>query len=286
MSKILISQEVYASILEASLNYPINNSRLIEFSQSEFAEMSHSLLNFTTNNKNLNQFIKLELDKSFFLVMEINSNGKRFNDLNHKKYFSGKNSKEKLLQLGQVIAFEIFCNNFARSPLNWNEHTFFSNLIFYNKPNSNGWYFSIIHSNVNRYNDSLFSRGYREQINRLKLLLFSIFQNQNHQSQEIRKMKDFLSKVLHINLPSSSHIYLQRGIVIGVESIVSNISFTMLESAKQKIKNLIIIDTQNNQWKNGINSIYYCPFLLDVLNDFVLDYSNFKEKKIKINLIL
>ncbi|EGC31775.1 hypothetical protein DICPUDRAFT_7275, partial [Dictyostelium purpureum] len=274
-----IAQEVYASVLENILKLPIPAMRLLDFSMDEYFDMSRNLLNCSTNDQGLNEFIKYEiLDKSFILVMEYRENGKRFNELNHKEYFSGKKGEKKYRQLGRIMAFELFCNSFFRaSPSNWDENTFFSNLIFYESPSKNGWYFSLINSNIICLSNSIFTSVYRDHINKIKLFLFSIFQNPNSESTQLKLMKDHLNKYLNIYLTSSSSVYIQKGIAKGIKSMVKSLSLPILEDTKEKLKGIVKMDN-NNIWKKGIDSIY-CPFLLDVLDEIALEYStNYREK--------
>ncbi|KAM9962174.1 hypothetical protein ACTFIR_005062 [Dictyostelium discoideum] len=274
-----IAHDVYAYVLEGILKYPIPEMRLLDFSNLEYTEMSYNLLNHSKDDQSLNDFIKSELEKSFFLILEYRNNGKRFNELNHKEYFSGSKGGKKFKQLGKIIAFDIFCNNFCKlpsPPLNWNSSTFFSNILCYDSPDKNGWYFSLINSNISFLNTSPFTIGYRDHLNRLKLLLFSIFQNPSTESVQIKLMRDHLLKCQGIKLSGSSVSYLQKGIAKGIKSIVNCINFTVLENTKEKVKNIVKLDN-NNIWKKSIDSIY-CPFLLDVLNEIVIEFANYREK--------
>ncbi|KAN0027614.1 hypothetical protein ACTFIU_010585 [Dictyostelium citrinum] len=271
-----IAQECYASVLQNILKLPILDIRLLE-KNNEFIEMSSNLLDHSKDDQLLNDFIKSELEKTFFLIMEYKPNGKRFNELNHKDYFSGYKGQEKFKQLGKIIAFDIFCNNFCKTNIPGDDSSiYFSNIICYETPNKNGWYFSLINSNISCLNNSLFTIGYRYHMNSLKLLLFSIFQNPSTESFQIRMMREHLLKKLNIKLPKSSAVYIQKGIAKGIKSIVNYINYPLLENTKDKVKNIVSCDN-NNIWKKGIDSIH-CPFLLDVLNEIEIEILNRREK--------
>ncbi|KAM9962110.1 hypothetical protein ACTFIR_004996 [Dictyostelium discoideum] len=271
-----IAQECYASVLQNILKLPILDLRLLE-KNNEFLEMSSNLLDFSKDDQFLNDFIKSEFEKTFFLIMEFRQNGKKFNELNHKEYFSGYKGQEKFKQLGKIIAFDIFCNNFCKTNIAGDDSSiYFSNVICYETPNKNGWYFSLINSNISCLNNSLFTIGYRYHMNSLKLLLFSIFQNPSTESFQIRMMREHLLKKLNIKLPKSSAVYIQKGIAKGIKSIVNYINYPLLENTKDKVKNIVSCENYNI-WKKGIDSIH-CPFLLDVLNEIEIEISNRREK--------
>ncbi|EGC29772.1 hypothetical protein DICPUDRAFT_90360 [Dictyostelium purpureum] len=266
-SSTTIVQEVYASILESILGLPIPEMRLLEFSDQEFDEMSTSLLNASKSNESLYDFIKLELSKSFFFIMEYIPYGKTFKELNHKEYFSGSTGEKKLMQLGQIMAFDIFCNNWDRLPLIWMDNgTNFSNILFFDTPSKEGWYFLLINSNMTCIgNNNPISNSNKKYIARIKSLVYSIFRNPSVESTQVKKMREIISKYYKINLSSSSGILLQRGILHGIQLIVNKITPSILKDTKEKLKHLIKIDF-NSIWKKGIESIYL-PFLLDVLEN-------------------
>ncbi|KAF2075052.1 hypothetical protein CYY_003662 [Polysphondylium violaceum] len=273
-----IGQEVYVSILESILKFPIPEMRLLEFSDEEYQEMSKSLTFLSDQNSNLNSFIKKELKKSFFLVMEYNPDGKTLKELNYKEYFTGTSGDKKLIQLGQIIAFDMFCNNWDRFPLIWDNNGNFSNILFYEQPIKNGWYFSLIDSNISCINNSSFTVGYHRYINRLKSLLYSIFKNPNMESNQVKKLRELICKTFEINLNESSGVLLQKGILQGVQLIVNTITLNILKDTKEKLQHLVKCDT-DNIWKKSIDSIYL-PFLMDVLDKFdEFESSNHNNKK-------
>ncbi|KAM9963460.1 hypothetical protein ACTFIW_006690 [Dictyostelium discoideum] len=272
-SSTTIVQEVYASVLESILKLPIPEMRLLEYSNDEYIQMSRSLLTISSKtNKSLYDYIKLELLKSFFLIMEYAPNGKSFKDLDYKEYFSGYGGEKKLNQLGQVIAFDIFCNNSDRLPLIWdNVSSHFSNILFYDIPNRNGWYISLMNSNVTCINNSSFTIGYRKYITRVKSILYALFKRPNIESNQIKKMRESISKSYKINLSSSCGISIQRGIIQGVQLIISRISISILSDTKEKLRHLVKVDSTTNAWKKGLDSIHL-PFLSDLLDTMVLFY--------------
>eukprot|EP01132_Coremiostelium_polycephalum_P008004 gene8004-9849_t len=261
-----IAQEVYVSVLESIMKFPIPEMRLLEFSNPEFKSMSKSLQKLSLSDPTINHFIKKELKKSFFLVMEYSPGGKTLEELNFKEYFSGATGEKKFVQLGQIIAFDMFCNNWDRFPLIWDSEGNFSNILFFDQPNKDGWYFSLIDSNISCISNSSFTVGYHRYINRLKSLLYSLFSNPCIESHQVKKLRELISKTFKIHLSETSGILLQRGIILGIQQIVNKLSFGILKETKEKVKSMIKYDYENI-WKKSIDGIYL-PFLNDILDRF------------------
>ncbi|KAN0023427.1 hypothetical protein ACTFIU_011597 [Dictyostelium citrinum] len=317
-------QDVYASVLQVILKFPVPEMRLIDSCEEEFNKMSINLLKQSKlQSEQLYATIQSLIEKPFFLIMEYKNGGKFFSQLNHKDYFSSqRNGEKKLKQLGKLLSFDLICNinnnicNFSNNNNNTNNiislnnsnnnlnsfinnnYNIFSNIIFYEQPDNNGWYFSIIHSTILCLNSSSFTPGYRNTMDRIKLLLFSIFQNPTTESLQIYHFRKYLSNNCNINLPSSSEhwsTHIQNGIAKGIDELVNSLNYQVFNSTKQIVNNMIFSATNlnnnneviinnsnnnNNSWKKGIDLIYI-PFLFDVLKEIIIEHSNYKNNKKK-----
>ncbi|KAM9996164.1 hypothetical protein ACTFIY_002359 [Dictyostelium cf. discoideum] len=291
-----MAQDVYASVLQVILKYPVPEMRLIDSCEEEFNKMSINLLKQSKlQSEQLFNIIQIQIEKPFFLIMEYKNGGKFFTQLNHKDYFSShKNGEKKLKQLGKLLSFDLICNinnnicNFNYNNnnnnnnnnnislnnsnnnlnLNLNNNNIFSNIIFYEQPDKNGWFVRIIYSTILCTSSLSFTPGYRNTMDRIKLLLFSIFQNPTTESLQIYHFRKYLSSDCNINLPSSSVHWstnIQNGIAKGIDELVNSLNYQVFASAKQIVSNMIFSTTdQNNNvfinnnnnftWKKGNNN--------------------------------
>ncbi|KYR01723.1 protein kinase [Tieghemostelium lacteum] len=263
-----IAQTVYVNVLESILKLPIPEMRLLEYSNPEYEAMSNQILKLSSNNNTLFNYIKKELKKLYLLVMAYRPGAKTLEQLNFKEYFSSSNNGDKkYMQLGQLIAFDMFCNNWDRFPLIWESQGNFSNILFYDQPEAGQeWYFSLMDSNITYINNSSFTVGHHRYINRIKSLFFSLYSNPNIETRQVRRLREHMSKHYKVNIPESSGILLQYGIIQGIQRIVNNLTSNILKETKEKVKSMVKYENENI-WKKGIDGIYL-PFLYDIFDKY------------------
>eukprot|EP01133_Synstelium_polycarpum_P020630 gene20630-24780_t len=249
-----IAQDVFASVLATICQLPLPLMRLLEHSAPEYSAMSSALNRLSIGNPSLNHYIRRELKKKFFLVIE-SAEGKSLADINIKDYLSGGLGEKKLDQLGQIMAFDLLCNNRDRFQLlSDSTDSNVMSLVANNGDSANGWHFTLMDVHINFIVNSSFTVGYYKHINRLKSLLYALNSNLYTESSQIRRMRTNINKQYNTHLTESTGLIIQHGLLLGIQSIVDHLTPEILRQTKDKVKKMIQVD-HDGIWKRGIDVI-------------------------------
>ena len=115
-----IVQDYFSYLVSSVLQVKTPLTRLVQYTDPEFKLMLNSLRSKAYSDFFLDNKISRELDRPFLVVMEyIPSVSLRTLDRNQVSEVFSKDS-ERLRQLGNTLALDLFLNNSDRIPLIWN----------------------------------------------------------------------------------------------------------------------------------------------------------------------
>ncbi|GAM21357.1 hypothetical protein SAMD00019534_045320, partial [Acytostelium subglobosum LB1] len=269
-----VANEIYTSILASICHLPMPMMRVLESPHNEYQSMSKHLLVLSRDLDNdLHTQLKKDLRRRHFIIMQ-HVEGRSLSEMNSREILTEK----KLLQLGKIMAFDLFVNNFDSFFYYWdnsNSVVPVGDLLANDVPTGDGWHFTIMHTKVNFILNSSFTICYHKHINRLKSLLYSIFANPFVESSLLQKMRDTVNRQHGAGLNDQAGLLIQHGLIGGIQTIVTELTPDILKDTKDRVKSLICREDNHNGhsdsssicWKRGFDSIYL-PFLFDIYDKF------------------
>jgi len=125
--------ELFGNLLYAELNIKVPAMRIIEFSNPEFSKAVASIDKASYYDNSIKHKIRNRLDRPYLLLMEYIP-GLRIHQLGNlraKECFDASYPKgrDRLINIGIILAADVFINNFDRYPMIWNSNGSPENLI-------------------------------------------------------------------------------------------------------------------------------------------------------------
>eukprot|EP01119_Soliformovum_irregulare_P015304 TRINITY_DN4298_c0_g1_i1.p1 TRINITY_DN4298_c0_g1~~TRINITY_DN4298_c0_g1_i1.p1 ORF type:complete len:382 (-),score=85.13 TRINITY_DN4298_c0_g1_i1:71-1216(-) len=229
-----IGADLFTYKLAVRFGIPEPKMKVISYASNEWPKMANELQKFESH---LNSDSAVAsplgkcLQKTFLCAMELSS-GKDMENLEIEEAEKIFKNPKMLKELGRLIAFDMFINNWDRLPCVWDNEGNPKNILF----NVSDASMDAIDTSVTSISPDQFLENFQNYFHRVQSLMSSVYSHAENIPSEILKLGDFIHQYTQCQLDSSDFEHLREGLEEAGKQIAS-ITEKELEAMKEEVWN-------------------------------------------------
>lgn len=227
-----IGADLFTYKLATRFGIPEPKMKVIAYATNEWPKMANELQKFE-NHVNSNSAVASPLgkclQKAFLCAMELSS-GKDMEHLEPQEAAKIFKDPKMLKDLGRLISFDMYINNWDRMPCVWDNDGNPKNILFNVSDSS----MDAIDTSVTSISPDQFSENFQTYFQRVQSLMASVYAHSENIPSEITKLGDFIHQYTQCKLDGGDLGHLMEGMIEKGKEIAA-ISQKELEEMKEQV---------------------------------------------------